>query len=423
MLSRDNHSRRSGHLVGFLDIGSSKNCCLIVAPDKPRKRTPLGATIVGASCLRSSGVKSGMIADFGEAEQAVRSCVSQAEAMVGDTLTAVNVAFSCGRLQSQIFAASAEIRSGVVSQEDISRCLRGGRSYAVREGRNLVHLNELGYRLDGQSGASDPKGMAARRLTADLHAVTSDEGPLRNLAMLVDKCHLRLAGLEIAPFSSAIAATSEEERCLGITCIDIGAGTTKIAMFSEGRFVHADVISVGADHITYDIARTLQTPFAEAERIKNLYGTVVSAQSDSHETFSYSLAGYEEGGLHHSNKALLTEIISHRAAMIASLIAERLDRSEVGRYVGRRVVLTGGGSELLGLAEFMANRLSRSVRVAKPASDFGLAENLSGAAFSTAVGMVASVFSPVARPMQVEANTSAPQGYLERVGDWLMSGL
>ncbi|MCH9806851.1 MAG: cell division protein FtsA [Alphaproteobacteria bacterium] len=422
-MSRDNHSRRSGHLVGFLDIGSSKNCCLIVAPDKPNKRTALGATIVGASCVRSSGVKSGMITDLDEAEQAVRSCVSHAERMVGDTLTAVNVAFSCGRLQSQIFAANAEIATGVVSETDIGRCLRAGRSFAVREGRNLVHMNELGYRLDGQSGAKEPRGMAARRLTADLHAVTSDEGPLRNLSMLIEKCHLRIAGLEISPFSSAMAATSEEERRLGVAAIDIGGGTVKIAMFSEGRFVHADVISVGSDHITFDIARSLQTPFAEAERIKNLYGTLVSAQSDSHETFSYSLAGHEEGGLHHSNKADLAGIISHRSAMIASLVVERLERSGVVEYAGTRVVLTGGGSELLGLAGFMANRLGKSVRVARPSADFELAENLRSAAFSTAVGMVASAFSPDQMPMRVESRGEASQGYLGRVGNWLMSGL
>ena len=423
MLNNENQSRRSGNLAGFLDIGSSKNVCLIVQPDRSSKRPLVGADIVGASCVRSRGVKAGVVTDFEEAATAIRSCVSQAERMSGQTLETISVAFSCGRLRSQIFAANAEIATGVVSQDDISRCLRGGQSYATRDGRRLVHMNELSYRLDGQPGSHHPRGMAACRLTADLHAVTADDAPLRNLAILADKCFLRLGSLVVAPYTSAMATTSEEERRLGVTAIDIGGGTVKIAMFSDGRFVHADVIPVGADHITYDIARGLQTPFAEAERIKALYGTLVPAQSDSHETFSYPLAGNEDAGLHQSNKADLAEIISHRAAMIASLIVERLDRSGVSEYVGDKIILTGGGSELVGMAEFMANRLARSVRIARPAAAFDLPQSLSGPAFSTAVGMVATGLSPASVSMRIESNEIPPQGYLGRVGQWLMTGL
>lgn len=408
MLGSEMQSRRSGNILGFLDIGSSKNACLIVVPDKPNQRTPLGATIVGASCMRSRGVKSGVVTDIGEAERAVRACISEAERMAGDTLRTINTAFSCGRLRSEIFAASAEIASGVVAEDDIQRCLRGGRSYAVRDGRHLVHMNELSYRLDGQPGAPHPRGMAARRLTADLHAVTADEAPLRNLALLVDKCFLNIGGLLIAPYASAIAATTAEERQLGITVIDIGGGTIKIAMFADGHFVHTDVISAGADHITYDIARTLQTPFAEAERIKALYGTLVPAQSDSHETFSYSLASGEDAGLHQSNKACLAEVVSHRAAMFASLIAEKLDRNGVGEFVGDKIVLTGGGAELVGMAEFMATRLGRSVRVAEPGSKYALPQNLSGPGFSTVIGMVAAGFSTAGGSMRIE-NGQAPR--------------
>lgn len=423
LLGTEMQTRRSGNLVGFLDVGSSKNACLIVAPDKPSRRSPLGASIAGAACMRSRGIKAGVVTDFDEAEQAIRACVGEAERMAGETLQSVNIAFSCGRLRSEIFAASAEITSGVVTEPDIARCLRGGRSYALREERRLVHMNELSYRLDGQPGARDPRGMAARRLTADLHAVTADEGPLRNLELLLARCFLRVGGLFVAPYASAIAATGLEERQLGITVIDIGGGTIKIAMFADGRFAHADVISAGADHITYDIARTLQTPFAQAERIKALYGTLVVAQSDSHETFSYPLAGSDEGGLHQSNKASLAEIISHRSEMIAGLVAERLDRSGVTDFVGDRIALTGGGSELVGMAEFMANRLGRPVRVAKPAPQYALPENLSGPGFATVIGMVAAGFSTAGATMQIENGEDPSLSYLGRVGQWLMTGM
>lgn len=423
MLKNDKTSLSGGQLVGFLDAGSTKNVCLIVAADKAAKRSPLGAKIVGASCLRSRGIKAGVVTNFDDAAESVRTCVSEAERMAGDTLDHVHMAFSCGRLSSEVFAANAEIPSGVVSGDDLSRCLRGGHSYAVRDGRRLVHMNTLGYRLDGQSGARDPRGMAARRLTADLHAVTADDAPLRNLSILAEKCYLRAGPMMIAPLASALAVTTEEERALGITVIDFGGGTLKIAVFCDGHLLACDVLPVGADHLTYDIARVLQMPFAEAERIKALYGTLVSAQSDSHETFSYTLAGLEEGGLHQSNKAHLAEILTHRAQMIASLIAERLDRSGVQEYAGDRIVLTGGGAELVGLAEFMATRLRRSVRVARPRADFDLPKSLCGPAFATIIGAVAANLRPTAKSIRIENGEAPPQGYLGRVTDWLMAGL
>ncbi len=423
MFGRDLTARRSGRLMGFLDIGSSKNTCLIALPDRGERRSALGATIVGAAVLQSRGVKSGVVTDFEEAAHSVRSCISQAESMAGDTLDQVTMAFSCGRIRSQIFSANSDVPSVVVTPEDISKCLRGGQEFAVRDGRKLVHFDAFGFRLDGQSVGSDPRGMAASKVSADMHAVTADDGPLRNMALLVEKCFLVPDRFILAPYASAIAATTAEERRLGVTSIDIGAGTIKIAMFSDGHFVHADVIPVGSDHITFDIARELQTSFAEAKRIKALYGTLVSAQSDSHETFSYSLTGNDEGSMHHSTKAALAGIISHRAAMIASLIGEKLDRCGMGDYVGDRIVLTGGGAQLVGMAEFMANRLSRSVRVAKPCASFELPKMLADLSFSTAVGMVAAEFNFAKKAVRVDSKEeAAPQGYLGRVGHWLMAG-
>lgn len=423
MLRQEQRSRRSGPLVGFLDVGSSKIACLIAGPDNSSPTSALGARIHGASCMRSRGVKSGVVVDPGEAAQAIRACVSEAERTAGEQLASINIAFSCGRLASSLFAAHAEVVSGMVSQEDVARCLRGGRSYAVRDGRRLVHLNPLGFRLDGEPGGRDPRGMAAQRLTADLHAVTADDAPLRNLAIVIEKCYLQPGGFMIAPFVSAIAATSEVERSLGITVLDIGGGTIKMAVFNDGTLVHVDVLPVGADHLTYDVARALQTPFAEAERIKALYGTLVSAQSDSHESFSYALASGEDGGLHQSNKGVLCEILSRRTEMIAGLIAERIEKAPVAGLAGDKVVLTGGGAEMLGMAGFMANALKRSVRVAKPLEAFGLPSGMSGAAFSTVVGMVAASFSAAGGWSKIENGRMPPQGYLDRVRDWLLTGL
>src|SRR5262249_10739081 len=160
--------------------------------------------------------------------------------------------------------ARTEVETGSVTPDDLARLMTAGETYAERNGRTLIHLNHLCYEVDGASGGRDPLGLSARRLAAGLHAVTADEAPLRNLLVLIDRCYGSCEGLVAAPYASAMAATTPEERQFGVTCIEFGAGTTSIAMFAEGRFTGTDIIPVGSQHITYDIAKALQTPLAEA---------------------------------------------------------------------------------------------------------------------------------------------------------------
>ena len=275
MLSRERPEGRNAAIVGLLDIGTSKIACLIAALEPAEgQRSGPRAKVLGVGHMRSKGLKGGVITDLAESEAAIRATIAQTERMAHVTLEEVFVSVSCGRLQSSNFTATADIEGGVVRAEDIDRLMAAARSYAERDGRTLVHLNRIGFRLDGVSGSNDPRGMAAERLAADLHTVAADEGPVRNLLLVVDRCYLSVRALVAAPYASAIAATSEEERRLGVTCIDIGGGTAGVAAFAEGHFIHAATVPMGGHHITHDIAHALQTPLAEAERIKTLYGTM-----------------------------------------------------------------------------------------------------------------------------------------------------
>lgn len=417
--------QRGKHVFGVLDIGTSKVAAAVavIDPSVPRAHpAALPLRIAGLGLQRSKGVKAGVLTDLDQADAAVRAAISQAERAAGVSLDGVTVSVSCGRLKSAHFAASAEVENGVVTADDIERMMQGGRAYAERGGRTLIHMNRLGFRLDGADGVREPKGLAARQLTAHLHAVTADEPPLRNLQLLVEHCYVACDGLVAAPYASALAATTDEERALGVTSIDIGAGTTSIALFSEGRFVGADVIPVGSQHITFDIARALQTPLSEAERIKTLYGTLVTAQSDEHESFTYPVAGEEDGATYQTTKARLTEIIRPRVAEILTLVQERLDQNSASAYAGDKVVLTGGASQLLGFPVFSANQLSRPVRVGRPVVLPGLPESLGGPQLSTLVGLaIASAQTGTGDGAFVDADATA-KGYLGRVGSWLKAG-
>ena len=429
-MSRNNAADRRGkNVFGLLDIGTAKVAAAVLVtgsakavPGADGVAASMTGHIAGLGVHRSRGVKAGVLTDLDEAETAVRAAISQAERSAGVTLDSVIVTVSCGRLKSQHFAAGAEIDSGTVTDDDISRVLSGGRAYAERDGRMLVHMNRLGFRLDGGLGVRDPRGLAARRMAADMHAVTADEAPVRNLLLLIERCYLACDGLVATPYASALATTTEEERQLGVTCIDMGAGTTSIGIFADGHFIGADVIPVGSQHITFDIARALQTPLVEAERIKTLYGTLFTAQSDEHDTFSYPLSGEEDGQTHHSNKARLAEIIRPRAAQILSLARERLAQNGASAYAGDKVVLTGGAAQLLGAAEFAANELGQAVRVGRPVAISGLPATIAGPQFASLTGLAISASAGLGEFSPYRDRDAFGQGDFGRVGSWLKAG-
>ncbi len=421
MLNGARRHARSQDLIAVLDLGSSKVCCVIAhrPPPPPGVAGPAPLRVVGIGHQRSRGVKAGMIFDLDEAEAAIRTAVSQAERMAGVEVDRVVVSVACGRLKSSTFTARAEVPHGIVGDDEISRVLAGGRAYAERDGRTLIHLTQIGYRLDGAAGVRDPRGMAARVVTGDLHAVTADEAPVRNLLHVIERCHLGVGGFVANPYAAGLAVTTAEERRLGVTVVDIGGGTATIAMFAEEHFVHADVLPVGSNHITFDIASALSTPLAEAERIKALYGTMVRARSDEHEVVSYPVAGDDESGVRHTTKAELHEILRPRVEGMLSLMRDRIQGAPLAGYSGGRIVLTGGGSQLVGLGAAAAEILGCPVRVARPSPVGGLPPNVCSPAFAVVVGLLQVAASGSVSVEVASERDTAHGGYLSRVGTWL----
>jgi len=420
MLTSHRRKSEERRIVGLIDIGSTKICSLMaaVAPPQVDGGAP-SIQVLGLGHQRARGIKAGVVTDLDEAESAISAAVGQAERAAGIDLSEVIVAISCGRLRSKTFAAKTTPETGVVDDADIARLLTGGRNFAESDGRTLVHLAQIGYRLDDAAGIRDPRGMAGQRLAADLHAVTADESPVRNLLLALERCHLSVAGLVAGPYAAALAATTEEERRLGVTTIDIGGGTTSVALFAEGHFLHTDAVAIGGNHITFDIARALSTPLAEAERIKALYGTMVAAWSDEHEIISYAPAVGDEEVPYHTTKAQLREIIRPRVESLFSLVGERIARSAAAHLATRCVVLTGGASQLVGLGEFAANALGRPVRVARPLPIGGIQPGMCNPAFSTVIGLLHAVAAGDVAITAYQDREVLASGYLKRVGEWL----
>jgi len=405
-------------IVGIVDIGTAKICCLIAVPQPGAAGAPPSMRFLGLGQQRSRGIKAGLVIDLDQAERAIRDTVAQAERDAGVTLDEVHVSIGGAHLRSDHFAASADVEHGVVGNGDIGRLMDGARNFAEREGRTLVHMNRLGFRLDRASGIREPRGLAGRQLSGDIHTVTADEAAVRNLRLLVERCLLRPSRLVPSGLASARAVATPAELRGGVTVIDLGAGATSIAVVSDDHDLFADTVTIGGNHITYDLMRALETPLAEAERIKALYGTMLEAGSDDREVVTFPRARSVDSEASQTTKARLHGLIRPRIESLLDQATAKLEASGVGRYGGDGVVLTGGGAQLLGVAEFASQRLRRPVRIGKPRPLSAMPDSLGGPAFATAIGLVAA--TQWADALHVGGEPLRPAGsYLGRMGQWL----
>jgi cell division protein FtsA len=404
-------------VIGVLDIGTSKICCLIATITNPPR-------LLGLGHHRANGITAGMIVDLPAAEHAVRAAVARAEQQAGITLEAVHVAIAGGGLVSDHFAASARVAQGVVGEGDIARLFAGARAYCGRDGRTLVHMNRIAYRLDAATGIQNPRGMAGRTLVGDLHAVTADEGPVRNLQLLIERCFLAPGSLTPAALASARATATMDEMRQGVIVIDIGAGTTKIAVVADGHDIFVDGLPLGGDYLTYGIMGALGTSLAEAERIKVLYGTLIEAGSDDRDVVTYPRlndepAGELESDLRQTTRAHLRQLIKPRVETLLQQVMEKLVASGMHAYGGSKIVVTGGGAQLVGLPLFASRLCGMSVRVAQPHPLLGMGPSACSPTLATAVGLVAAAANPASVAVVDRRRPSGRDDYLGRVGQWL----
>jgi cell division protein FtsA len=424
---QNGYNAKRQRLVTVLDVGTSKVCCMIAKamplPDylaENGQKTQL--RVIGFGHQRSQGIKSGMIVHMDAAEKAIRAAVDQAERMAGVMIDDVILSISCGRLKSDVFSASLGIANESVRPHDVEKVMAAGRDYAARDDRMVLHTMATGYRLDDDSLISDPHGMIADRLSVDVHAVAVDASPIKNLMLCVERCHLSVAGLVSAPYAAGLSAISEEEAKLGVTCIDLGAGTTSFSVFADGHFAYCDAIAMGGNHITLDLARCLSAPIEEAERIKTLHGCAFAAASDESEIISYPVVGeLEAPQFNQISKAQIVQLVQERINEILEMTRERLDAAGLGDTAGKHIVLTGGASQLAGLSDYAARIFSKSVRLGRPKHLPGLPEHGVGPAFTTATGILqyamrdTGEFNPRAQTRMLGTGT----GYFSRVGQWI----
>ncbi|HEY0835176.1 MAG TPA: cell division protein FtsA [Azospirillum sp.] len=408
-----------GGFVAALDVGSTKVCCLIA-----RVEDAGAARIMGVGHQLAAGVRAGTIIDMEAAETSIGAAVHAAEQMAGETIRDVLINISGGYPTSHAFNAEVSVPGQEVTDSDVRRALAHARALQVGADQQLIHAIPVGFAVDGNRGIRDPRGMYADRLGVQVHVITASAGAMRNLQTCVARCHLDIESMVVSPYASGLACLVEDEMELGVACIDMGGGTTTISVFFEGQMVWTDCIPVGGSHVTNDIARGLTTAVVHAERMKTLYGSAMASAADEREMIDVPQVGEEERGqTNQVPKSLLVRIIQPRLEEIFELVRSRLEQSGFGKLAGRRVVLTGGASQLPGTRELAQLILDKQVRLGRPTRIAGLPEANGGPAFSTAAGLlIHSVRHPTELPVSGHEAVSA-SGLWGRVGLWLRENL
>jgi cell division protein FtsA len=416
-------------LIAVLDIGTSKIACLIARlkphpPQEVLRRRSHAIEIIGFGHTGARGMKAGAVIDLAEAEEAVRHAVDLAERTAEVQIESVIVSVSAGRMGSELLSASITIPEPAVTDHDIARVLAAVSHRSARDGRVVLHSLPIDYRLDDTRGIRDPRGMVGRRFGVDMQVATIDTAVARNLMLVVESCHLNVEAMVAGPYVAALSALADDESDLGAALVDIGAGTTAMAVFSGGRFVHADGFAVGGNHITMDIARGLNATVYDAERIKTIYGSVLSGGLDERDMITVPpLAAEDREPPQFVSRAALVRIIKPRVEEILEMVRDRLARSPFAAEPRARVVLTGGSSQLIGLPELASRILGRPVRIARPLGIAGLPDAAKGPAFAVAAGLL--VYPQAAHLEYFEPRhaqhlmTGTGGGYVARLGRWL----
>ena len=412
-------SSRRGGTVSVLDIGTSKICCMIARWEPSETGTrPASIEVIGVGHQRSRGVRNGTITDLAKAEDAIRRAVDAAEEKAGVAVGSLIVNVSSATLASRTERATIALNGDEVASTHVDRVLGDATRAARSRDEKVLHSLPIEFAIDDTPEIDDPIGMVGDELSVACHFVHTARGPLRNLERAVNRAHLEVERMVATPYASALSATVDDEAEMGCVAIDLGAGTTSWAILSGGRFLYGDTVAVGGQHITTDLARGLSIGIEEAERLKVLEVDVAPMVAGDELVNVAPLAAHGSAAVAAVPRTLVTQIASARVEETFELVRDRIRKSGFGRHADRRVILTGGGAQLTGIADLARKMLARNVRVGRPVGVRGLAPQHKTPAFSTALGLVAYP-QAADRERHVRSLFALPtSGRLARVGRW-----
>ena len=372
-------NRRENLIVG-LDIGTTKICAIV------GNVTEEGVDIVGIGTSPSRGLRKGVVINIETTVASIKKAIEEAELMAGCEIKSVYAGIAGGHIKGFNSQGVIAIKNREVSPDDVRRVIDAAKAIAIPMDREVIHILPQEFIIDDQDGIREPLGMSGVRLEARVHIVTGAVASAQNIVKSCNRAGLDVADIVLEQLASSEAVISPEEKEIGVALVDIGGGTTDIAIFVDGAIKHTSVLSLGGNHLTNDIAVGLRTPMAEAEKIKQKYGCCYTSMVGKDETIEVPSVGGRKPRV--LSRQLLSEILEPRMEEIFTLVNREIVKSGFDDQIASGVVITGGTSILEGMPELAEQIFNLPVRRGVPQNIGGLVDVVNSPVYATGVGLV-----------------------------------
>lgn len=379
-------------VFSVLDIGSVKICCAIgqKKPIENDEEAPGTIRILGLGQQASRGMRNGNIVDIYQLENSILNAVHTAEQSAGININKLFVGLPTNAIKVHRVQEKLNVSGRPIDDHHLRKLLNSGRDYHLAPGQQIIHVMPVHYKLDNATKIVDPRGMIGDELSCTLCILSAPVTLLRNLSSCLERCHLDVSGFVASGYATGLSTLVKDELSLGVTIIDIGGDSSAMTSFIEDKLVDTVSFPLGGQHLTNDIARVLSTPVAQAERLKNLYGTLIKISDNEHEMIVIPQLGEQNNRLQNNSvsKFYLAEIIRCRIEEIFQYIKAYMEKSGIDPVAYQRIVLTGGTSQLSGIRDFASEYFDVQVRLGHPFKVLGGSDIVQTPIFSNAAGLL-----------------------------------
>jgi cell division protein FtsA len=368
-------------IVVGIDVGTTKICTLVAKAGGHNQ-----VHVLGFGLEPSQGIRKGVVVDLMAASQAITRSVEKAERSSGLEVNSALVSLAGSHISYVNSKGVVGVSSSIIDQHDIARAVESARAIAIPHNREIIHVIQRGFSIDGQEGIRMPIGMHGYRLEVEAHIITASQATVENLRQCLSEAGIHVSQFVLNPLASGESVLTETERQMGVVVCDIGGGTTDIAIYIDGDVWHTAVLSVGGDLVTSDIAHGLRLPTQQAEDIKKKYGYAIQAEVRPDEHFTIQPFGDDK--MAQISRADLAFIIEARMEEIMAMILKEIKRSGYDGLLPAGIIFTGGASALPGIRSLANRVLELPARIAQPENMIGMVDKLQSPAFSTSIGLI-----------------------------------
>ena len=409
-------SENEENMIVGLDIGTSKIVAIVGSVSERGE-----IEIIGTGSYPSSGLKKGVVVNIEATVNSIQRAIEEAELMAGCSIHSVYAGIAGSHIRSLNSHGIVAIRDREVQELDVDRVLDAARAVAIPADQEILHVLSQEFIIDNQEGVHEPIGMSGVRLEAKVHLVTCAANAAQNIKKCIRRCGLEVEDIILEQLASSSAVLTEDEKQLGVALVDIGGGTSDIAIYTEGAIRYTGVIPIAGDQVTNDIAMALRTPTPHAEELKIKYACALAKLARPEETVKVPSVGDREA--RDLSRQSLAEVVEPRYDELFTLIQAELRRSGFEELIAAGVVLTGGTSKMEGVVELAEEIFHMPVRIGTPVNIKGLSDVVNNPIYSTGVGLLHFGAQAQRRQIQGDSSKGPKQSWLNKMKAWIQGGM